>query len=55
MDFSQRTKMVIGEDPFKKVTDKKICIIGVGGVGGAALEGLVRFGIKNITILLRAN
>ena len=50
MDFSQRTKMVVGDEPFDKVTEKKICVVGVGGVGGAALEGLVRFGFKNITI-----
>ena len=42
--------MVVGDDSFDRVTDKKICIVGVGGVGGAALEGLVRFGFKNITI-----
>ncbi len=50
MEFSQRTQMVVGEDNFRKVCEKKICIVGVGGVGGAALEGLVRFGIKNIAI-----
>ena len=50
MEFSQRTQMVVGEENFRKVCDKKICIVGVGGVGGAALEGLVRFGIKNIAV-----
>ena len=50
MSFTQRTQMVVGEDRFNKVTDKKICVVGVGGVGGAALEGLVRFGFKNIAI-----
>jgi len=42
--------MVVGEDRFEKVINKKICIVGVGGVGGAALEGIVRFGFKNIAI-----
>lgn len=51
MEFTQRTKMVIGEDRFDKIINKKICVVGVGGVGGAALEGLVRFGIKNIVII----
>lgn len=50
MDFSQRTQMVVGADRYEKVINKKICIVGVGGVGGAALEGLVRFGFKNIAI-----
>ena len=50
MSFTQRTQMVVGEDRFNKVIEKKICVVGVGGVGGAALEGLVRFGFKNIAI-----
>lgn len=50
MEFTRRTKMVVGEDAFEKACNKKVCIVGVGGVGGAALEGLVRFGIKNIVI-----
>ena len=50
MDYSQRTKMVVGETAFDKVIQKKVCIVGVGGVGGAALEGLVRFGMQNIVI-----
>ncbi|MBQ7006466.1 MAG: ThiF family adenylyltransferase, partial [Oscillospiraceae bacterium] len=50
MEFTQRTQMVVGEDRFEKVINKKICIVGVGGVGGAALEGIVRFGFKNIAI-----
>ena len=50
MEYSQRTRMVVGDDAFENITNKKICLVGVGGVGGAALEGLVRFGIKNIAI-----
>lgn len=50
MEFTQRTQMVVGEECFDKVINKKICVVGVGGVGGAALEGLVRFGFKNIAI-----
>ncbi|MBQ7284332.1 MAG: ThiF family adenylyltransferase [Oscillospiraceae bacterium] len=50
MEYTQRTRMVVGDDAFEKAVNKKICVVGVGGVGGAALEGLVRFGIKNIAI-----
>lgn len=50
MEYSQRTVMVVGQPSFDKITNKTICIVGVGGVGGAALEGLVRFGVKNIVI-----
>ena len=42
--------MVVGDDAFSRAANKKVCIVGVGGVGGAALEALVRFGIKNITV-----
>lgn len=50
MDYTQRTVMVLGQDSFDKIINKTVCIVGVGGVGGAALEGLTRFGIKNIVI-----
>lgn len=50
MDFCERTVMVVGQEAFLKATAKTVCLVGVGGVGGAALEGLVRFGIKNIVI-----
>lgn len=51
MDYTQRTVMVVGEENFKKACEKTVCIVGVGGVGGAALEGIVRFGIKNVSII----
>lgn len=42
---------LIGEDNFNKISNLKILIVGIGGVGGYALETLVRSGIKNITII----
>jgi len=42
---------LIGEDKFKKLANIKVLIIGIGGVGGYALEALVRSGVKNITIV----
>ena len=41
---------LIGEDNFAKVTDINVAVIGIGGVGGFALEALIRSGINNITI-----
>ena len=41
---------VIGEETFQKLQKLNILLIGVGGVGGYALEALVRSGIENITI-----
>lgn len=46
-----RLKKIISENDFLKIESAKVVIIGVGGVGGAVLEGLVRSGIKNIKII----
>lgn len=47
----ERTLQVIDENVFKKVQSSKILLVGVGGVGGFALEALVRIGFSNITIV----
>lgn len=41
---------VIGKDKFDFLRKCRILIIGVGGVGGYALEALVRSGVENISI-----
>lgn len=48
--FDRLLKVINSED-FKKIKNAKILIIGIGGVGGSALESLVRIGISNITIV----
>ena len=42
---------LIGEDNLKRIQSKKILLIGVGGVGSAALEALVRNGFTNIDVI----
>ena len=42
---------LIGIDNLNKIKNKKILIIGLGGVGGIAIETLVRNGIENITLV----
>lgn len=42
---------LIGEDKFADIQNKKILLIGVGGVGSYALEALVRNGFTKITII----
>ena len=42
---------LIGSDKFNLLQNKKVLIVGVGGVGGYALETLVRSGIKHIDII----
>lgn len=47
----QRTKQLIGEENFNLLTDKKIAIFGLGGVGSYVFEGLVRSGIGNFILV----
>ena len=42
---------IIGENNLNKISSKKILLVGVGGVGSAALEALVRNGFNNITVI----
>ena len=42
---------LIGKDNFKKIQNAKILLVGIGGVGGFAFEGLIRSGFQNITII----
>ena len=51
MEQYARILKLISEDKLKSIQNKKIVLIGVGGVGGFALETLVRFGLKNIIII----
>ena len=47
----ERTLALIGEDNLNKIKRKNILVLGTGGVGGYAIETLVRSGIQNITIV----
>ena len=46
-----RTIALIGKDNLDKIKNSSILIIGVGGVGGYAIEALIRSGIENITLV----
>lgn len=45
-----RTRLLIGDDAFKKLKDSKIAIFGVGGVGSFATEAIARSGVENIEL-----
>jgi len=49
--IDDRILKIISLDSFKKIQNLNILIVGVGGVGGYALEALVRSGVLNITII----
>ena len=46
-----RLESLIGSKNLEKIRKLKVLIIGLGGVGGYALESLVRCGVENITIV----
>ncbi len=49
-EFYKRTEALLGEDAVNKLKNAHVAIFGVGGVGSAALEGLVRSGVGNIDL-----
>ena len=50
-NWLDRTKLLFGEDKINKLINSKVCIFGVGGVGGYVCEALARSGIGSITIV----
>ena len=47
----ERCRMLFGEEDFAKLQNAKVLILGVGGVGGYALDCLYRSGVTHLTIL----
>ncbi len=50
-DQFQRTRMLIGQERLDKLTDSKVLVFGVGGVGGYVCEALARAGVGQIDIV----
>lgn len=50
MDFLNRQSLLIGEEFSALLAKKHVAILGLGGVGGATLEGIARSGIGNILV-----
>ena len=47
----ERTIKLIGESNFNKINTTTVAIIGIGGVGGYAVEALIRSGISSIILV----
>jgi tRNA A37 threonylcarbamoyladenosine dehydratase len=47
----QRTELLIGKTKMERLSEKRVIIFGVGGVGSWCAESLVRSGIKHLTIV----
>ena len=46
-----RASLLVGQDVMKALNEAKVIIFGVGGVGSWCAEGLVRSGVKHLTIV----
>lgn len=51
MDIFARTRMILGNDAMEKLKHSRVAVFGVGGVGGHAVEALVRSGIGSLDII----
>ena len=51
MNRLHRTELLIGSDKLQKLQTSHAAVFGLGGVGGYAVEGLVRAGIGEITLI----
>ena len=49
--MDDRILKILSNEDLDKIKNLNFLIVGVGGVGGYALEALVRSGVKNITII----
>lgn len=47
----ERTISLIGKTAFEKLTNSKVAVFGIGGVGGYVVEALVRAGISKIDLI----
>ena len=46
-----RTQLLLGEESMKKLTDMRVAVFGIGGVGGYVCEALVRTGIGHFDLI----
>lgn len=51
MQRFSREKLLIGEENFNKLAASKVVVVGLGGVGGYAVEAVARAGVNNIVIV----
>ncbi|MCK9255590.1 MAG: tRNA threonylcarbamoyladenosine dehydratase [Bacteroidales bacterium] len=51
MAWLERSELILGKENIEKLKQSKILVCGLGGVGGAAAEQLVRAGVGNLCII----
>lgn len=50
-DFQSRTRLLLGDDVAGRIGRARVIVFGVGGVGSWCVEGLVRSGVRHVTIV----
>lgn len=50
-DIQCRTELLLGEGKLSRIRSARVLIFGVGGVGSWCAEGLVRSGVRHLTIV----
>lgn len=50
-DNFSRSELLLGPDAMERIARKRVIVFGVGGVGSWCAEGLVRSGIRQLTIV----
>ncbi len=51
MPWTDRTRMLIGDEALDRLTASHVAVFGLGGVGGYVTEGLVRAGVGRLTLI----
>jgi hypothetical protein len=46
-----RSSRILGEQKMEKLNKSSVIVFGIGGVGGAALEALVRGGVGTVSVV----
>ena len=49
--YSNRTELLLGGDVLARLAEVRVALFGVGGVGSWCAEGLVRSGVKHLTLV----
>lgn len=50
-EWKSRTVTLLGEEAMARLRDARVLVVGVGGVGGYAVEMLARSGVGNLTLV----
>lgn len=50
-DRFTRIKWLVGEEKFQKISQTKVLVCGLGGVGGICVDALYRSGFQNLTLI----